>query len=161
MYKPCPRSGGTHIEWRENGTCQYCGSIKPEDFLEYVKKGYPVGATDKSYKAYIQSPNPTAGEPCICMTATHPAEDRFQVTEENRETLPKVGAYGQKSEPPEVGDYTKISKQSPMRHHKFYFQHLSDAQMAEFIQLHNEGKFVFDGGFGFYAMPYFCKRAER
>jgi hypothetical protein len=37
---------------------------------------------------------------------------------------------------------------------KFYFQHLSKAQMIRFIELLNEGKLKIEGG-GFYVRPFF------
>lgn len=40
--------------WREDGTCSYCGSLKPELFFEQVEKGAEIGPTDKSYKAYVR-----------------------------------------------------------------------------------------------------------
>lgn len=36
--------------------CSYCGSLHPDDFMQRIKEGWQVGATDKSYKAYLGSP---------------------------------------------------------------------------------------------------------
>lgn len=42
-------------------TCTYCGSIQPDAFIAAVKDGRAHG-TDKSYKAYVDLPNPNAGQ---------------------------------------------------------------------------------------------------
>lgn len=44
---------------------------------------------------------------------------------------------------------------------KFYFQHLSDDQRREFIELLNAGAMNVGYPGHFYALPYFAKRAER
>ena len=40
------------------GTCTYCGSISPEKLMEFVAAGVEVGPCDKSYKFYLDVPNP-------------------------------------------------------------------------------------------------------
>ena len=42
---------------------------------------------------------------------------------------------------------------------KFYFQHLSDEQKREFVDLHNAGRIAFTSGGGFYRLPFFMVRA--
>jgi hypothetical protein len=72
----CPRRGevgnsdlGKPDVWRYGGgiitadlilTCSYCGSAHPDWFMEVVAEGWEVGATDKSYKAYISRPGESA-----------------------------------------------------------------------------------------------------
>lgn len=85
--------------------CSWCGSLHPDDFMRLVKDGWMVGATDKSYKAYLGSPDPGGS---------------------SMET-------------------------------KFYFQHLSDEQKQEFVDLYNARQIVFSGGIGFYRLPFFMK----
>ena len=46
------------------------------------------------------------------------------------------------------------------RRYKFYFMHLSEPQMKEFIDLYNRGSLQFEGGQPFYVLPYFCKAEE-
>lgn len=41
--------------------CSYCGSLHPDDFMEKVREGWAVGATDKNYKAYLAKPNQPGG----------------------------------------------------------------------------------------------------
>jgi hypothetical protein len=39
--------------WRSNGTCSYCGSLRPLDILSALAKGAALTPTDKPYKAYL------------------------------------------------------------------------------------------------------------
>ncbi len=42
---------------------------------------------------------------------------------------------------------------------KFYFPHLSEEQKKRFVELMNEKKLKFEGGIGFYVLPFFCRRS--
>lgn len=65
----CPRRVGEPGPWEhEEGLdgwtkradierCDFCGSIEPDEFMRLVREGYQVGPTDKSYKAYMESPD--------------------------------------------------------------------------------------------------------
>lgn len=50
-YKP-PFNG--EASWRENGTCSYCGSLRPDAFFTAIEAGAELIPTDKSYKAYVR-----------------------------------------------------------------------------------------------------------
>lgn len=39
--------------WREDGTCSYCGSMRPTEFLSLLRKGVWLRPTDKNYKVYL------------------------------------------------------------------------------------------------------------
>jgi hypothetical protein len=40
--------------WRDDQTCSYCGSFKPEDFMAHLESGdIQLGSTDKNYKVYV------------------------------------------------------------------------------------------------------------
>lgn len=39
-------------EWRD-GTCSYCGSMNPTEFMKQASEGIELGPTDKSYKVYV------------------------------------------------------------------------------------------------------------
>ena len=42
-------------KWRDDGTCNYCGSMKPEAMLAAIKDGTAtLIPTDKSYKVYAE-----------------------------------------------------------------------------------------------------------
>lgn len=60
----CPRRSETLVqghpfkvpsedEWRQDGTCSWCGSISPDKFFEAIEQGVELGPTDKSYKVYV------------------------------------------------------------------------------------------------------------
>ncbi len=45
-------------------------------------------------------------------------------------------------------------------HHKFYFQHLSEAEKLEFLDLLNQGKIRIGSPGHFYVLPFFAVRAS-
>jgi len=57
----CPRREESNVvfklpesdEWREDGTCSYCGSMNPTEFMKQTTEGIELGPTDKSYKVYV------------------------------------------------------------------------------------------------------------
>ena len=106
----CPRrllSGpyGSRIDdFRHDHTCNFCGSLTGDKFMELIKGSARLGATDKSYKVYV-----------------HHEDHKYA---------------------------------------KFYFEHLSEEQMLEFIQLFNNKTLKFEGGQPFYILPYFIKIGE-
>lgn len=85
--------------WRRWG-CSYCGSMPPDDFMQAIAAGSPLGPTDKNYKVYIDWPGGV----------------------------------------------------------KFYFQHLSEDQMMEFVELHNTDQLAFQYPGHFPVLPYFMGR---
>jgi len=60
----CPRGPGGNspfaapfngeADWREDGTCSYCGSLNPDLLFAQIEKGAELGPTDKSYKIYVR-----------------------------------------------------------------------------------------------------------
>lgn len=42
---------------------------------------------------------------------------------------------------------------------KFYYQHLSEDQRKQFVELYNQRKITFQGGFGFSRLPFFMRAA--
>ncbi|MCB1422788.1 MAG: hypothetical protein KDJ69_10045 [Nitratireductor sp.] len=44
------------MEWLDDGTCSYCGSISEGAFFNAIEAGAKITPTDKSYKAYIDMP---------------------------------------------------------------------------------------------------------
>lgn len=42
----------------DNLSCNFCGSLHPDTFMEWIEAGGEVTPTDKSYKAYIKCPLP-------------------------------------------------------------------------------------------------------
>lgn len=43
----------TEDHWRADGTCSYCGSLNPDDFMKMAIDGVELGPTDKNYKVYV------------------------------------------------------------------------------------------------------------
>lgn len=39
--------------WRPDGTCSYCGSMKPEALFAAITEGKEITPTDKNYKIYV------------------------------------------------------------------------------------------------------------
>lgn len=95
----------------ESGSCSYCGSMEPNDFMQAVRDGCLLEPTDKNYKVYVEVP-----------------DRKFT---------------------------------------KFYFQHLSEDQKREFVDLYNRGHVrmwgmdhdgnTHDRG-RFYVFPFFMRR---
>src|SRR5690242_11025471 len=50
---PLVMDGPNLDEWRNDKTCSYDGSLRPDAFMDYVRSGKLVGSTDKSYKFYL------------------------------------------------------------------------------------------------------------
>lgn len=59
----CPRGAGPdspfkapfngEATWRDDGTCSYCGSLRPDLLFAQIERGAKIGPTDKSYKIYV------------------------------------------------------------------------------------------------------------
>lgn len=48
----CALSG----QWRDDGTCSFCGSLRPSRVLELIRSGRAeIEPTDKNYKLYIRA----------------------------------------------------------------------------------------------------------
>jgi len=123
--------------------CSYCGSLRPEDFMEMIRRGYYVAPTDKNYKVYVGRP----------------------LTDEERE------AYKQMPHIKELLDAGVSESELTIPQHrdeaKFYFQHLSEEQKREFVDRYNARnkqsypeygmKLAYPGHF--YRLPFFMVRA--
>lgn len=120
-----------HDHWRKpEDSCSCCGSLNPDVFMDRLEKGdISLGTTDKSYKVYVHN---DGGE-------------QFKQTYRD-DKADKFYGYGH----PAHNWITKDVEQT-----KFYFQHFSDKQMERFVELYNDKKIKFKGGFGFYVFPYF------
>lgn len=113
---------------QEEKSCSFCGSLHPDTFMEWVKQGGAVHPTDKNYKAYIDYPGV---DPRKGETT-----ERIEVTRNGR-GMHVTTVYGTQA--------------------KFYFQHLSEAQRIEFVDLYNNGTMKVLGN-AFYQLPYFMRR---
>src|SRR5947208_1601935 len=125
---PCPRQAESFrpsqdTQWREDGTCSYCGSISPDALFKAINDGCELGPTDKSYKVYVDRPDPEAGIPWIDASANHDQSDKPGwecLTAERLATLhPQLQKWY------EPGQWVQVTTKSAKRSDKFYFQHLS------------------------------------
>ncbi len=147
--------------WRvsESGwhTCSYCGSVHPAEYLELAEAGTKMSGTDKSYKAYIDLPDPNPEALTVRVSQNHEPEDKtgwVQVTEENVASMPYLRGFQS-----QAGWWVKPEPRGAVAFGKFYYQHLDKEQQDKFIELFNARVMNF-GEYGLYVTPFFCKRAE-
>lgn len=124
-------------------SCSFCGSLHPDRFMALVREGWIVGPTDKNYKAYLGKP--VSDEDCQQQKAAW-VERMSPLGTEDRDAL--AALWEQEHAHPRAS-----------REAKFYFQHLSGEQRAEFIRLHNGGQMQVGYPGHFYQPPYFTRPA--
>lgn len=139
----CPRRSESHfgsspVFARDNDyddsddSCSYCGSLNPDTFMARLEVGdVLLGSTDKNYKVYV----------------LNKGGQNFKQT---------YRSYSQGVSDWQPDTCTHWVTQETSRT-KFYFQHLSDEQKNRFIELYNQKRIGFEGGFGFYVLPFFCR----
>lgn len=137
-------------------SCSFCGSLDPDRFMELVRDGWIVGPTDKSYKAYLDKP------------ATEEEKQRKKrnwLAGDLAEAI-KLSAEADGKTPEEVADELEATYRAshPMGDSagtvaKFYFQHLSEEQCREFIDLYNSRQMTVGYPSHFYRWPFFMKPA--
>lgn len=153
---PCPRiaeDGRPPLDshWRPDGTCSYCGSISPAVLFKAIADGCELGPTDKSYKVYVD------------LVEEHPSELIVSGASNSADSP------GDGWQPADVGllkkhgfssDYTwmLLTPRGPVKHAKFYFQHLSRDEQLKFIDLLNQRKVNLGYPGHFYRLPFFCQK---
>jgi len=130
-------------------SCRYCGSLNPATFMARLEAGnVKLGTTDKNYKVYVQNDGGAA----------------FKATwRECPRDKKMTGAYGNEyyvSSCDKGPSYCAHWVTRDRQETKFYFQHLDAAQRTRFVELLNSGAVKFQGGCGFYVLPFFCSRVE-
>jgi hypothetical protein len=153
------RADAPEAFWDEDRTCSYCGSLHPDDFLDAVAAGAPVGPTDKSYKAYIDLPQAEPDKLRVVSSQWAPicpGEGWIEATPDLCETY-DWQPWGE-GRPGDVM-WVTLMPQGPVRHGKFYFQHLDDDQRWRFIDLYNSKQMQLGYPGHFYVRPYFCAPA--
>lgn len=158
-FKP-PMNGEATWKPRDGHlTCSYCGSLHPDEFMKAAEAGVEIGPTDKSYKAYLDVPDPGVGAPAIYASANFPQEGEgwTQITPENRAELP-LDQWQLDNWPD--GHWVKVEPRRATTHAKFYFQHLSEAQRTRFVELINSKVMKVGMPGHFYVLPFFCKRVS-
>ena len=116
--------------------CSYCGSLHPDSFMECLRDGCLVEPTDKNYKAYIELPNPKVGKR-VCIGSSYPSKNWLKR---------KLG----------WSDKTH-GIAGPTITAKFYYRHLSTAQMQEFVKLLNAKELSVAYPGHFYVYPFFIQ----
>ncbi len=120
--------------WRDDGSCSFCGSLNPDEFMRRLEAGdVRLVPTDKSYKVYVDN------------------EGGESFKQSYRECSPgcNVG-------PDKCPHWTTRTVSET----KFYFRHLSKEQKQEFINLVNVGKVKLAFPGRFYVTPYFMGRED-
>lgn len=98
-------------------TCSYCGSLSEDELFHAIDTGVKLGPTDKTYKVYLDIPNP---EP----------EKLFNVGGRSGIPVKVDGVWTYPNREIFWGTRSKF-------HAKFYFQHLSDEGWQRFTQIYN------------------------
>jgi hypothetical protein len=159
MTQPCPLQDSQATcfklepsQWREDGTCSYCGSISPEEFLKAAKEGCELGPTDKNYKVYIKLVEPNPEELRVISAINHdPKHDQSKWIPADPEVLKNSG-WGSDS----GYKWMMLAPKGPTKHAKFYFEHLNEDQKREFIELLNAKTLNIGYPGHFYNPPFFC-----
>lgn len=138
--------------------CSFCGSLHPDRFMDLVRDGWIVGPTDKSYKAYLESP----------LTDDEKAarRERWMTGDSIALALRRAGER-EGWTPERIQDDldTEWDRVAEAWLHgsttaKFYYQHLSDEQRGEFIDLVNTGRMKIGYPGHFTAAPFFARPAH-
>lgn len=117
-----------------DGTCDYCGSLLPDEFMRRLEAGdVELGTTHKDYKVYVHN---SGG-------------DNFR-----HASRTDGGGHGM-----DQSKWTWGVKESDRT--KFYFQHLSKEQLLRFVDLLNANKIKMYGGYNFSPLPFFVSRGAR
>lgn len=127
--------------------------MHPDDFLAAAEAGHVLTPTDKNYKVCVDLPHPEPdGQRVVSYTNFKPDGDGW--LEATPEARAKWG----------LSDSTQwfmLGTNGKTIRAKFYFMHLSDAQMVRFVELLNAKKVQFGYPGYFYRLPYFITREQR
>lgn len=132
---------------RPDGTCPYCGSMSAENLMTLLEAGNAVLVpTDKNYKVYVQE------------KATNDQRVAAKESLRNSPMGKAILAQGEDA----LEEYWKENERDHVRGRelgKFYFQHLSHAQMTRFVEIYNEKRISFGYLGYFYVLPFFMRLA--
>lgn len=141
--------------------CSFCGSLHPDRFMELVRGGWVVGPTDKSYKAYLGKPR--TDEDIAGRKARFLADGYGGIAQAIRDLGARDGKTAEQIEADLEEHWA--TRQLPLiaggcgQEAKFYYQHLSDDQRAEFIALYNGRQMKIGYPGHLYTLPFFCRPA--
>lgn len=137
--------------------CSYCGSLSPDELFAAIEAGCELGPTDKSYKVYVDLPEPNPDQMRVVSAATSKPDhgNWVQASEENRAVIEASGwTYRE-------GEWIQFGAKGPTINAKFYFQHLSEDECMRFVDLFNAKKIKIGSPGHFYVFPFFMKRAPK
>lgn len=135
-------------------SCNFCGSLHPDRFMELVREGWIVGPTDKSCKVYLESP--------VSEDEKAARRERWMKSDAFAKALRHVGERDGKTAEEIQADLDSEWERTPLhgdKTAKFYLQHLSAEQRDEFIELHNSGAMRIGYPGHLYVRPYFTRSA--
>jgi hypothetical protein len=136
-------------------SCSFCGSLHPDRFMELVRDGWIVGPTDKSYKAYLESPlsdDEKAARRERWMTGDSIALALRRGGERDGKTAEQIQADLDIEWEHQASGWLHGSQSA-----KFYYQHLSEAQRDEFIELVNSRQMQIGYPGHLYVTPFFAQ----
>ena len=134
--------------------CSYCGSLDPAHFMQRAAEGARLCPTDKSYKVYIDIPNPRVGKERIVGTANHTVEGWLSPWSERAIRVARETGYRLDESVVSV----QIGIEGATETLKFYFPHLSAEQQQRFVELLNARTLNLATPGHFYVLPFFCMR---
>lgn len=128
--------------WRPDDTCDFCGGWRPSRFLEAIAQGCEVTPTDKSYKLYIDVPDPDAGKMRIYGSSNSVEKPSGEGWERwsNERALAEGGGWLEKDE---EENWMLIGPTPAFKTMKVYTNHFSEAQAVAFVELCETGKTKF------------------
>lgn len=138
-------------------SCSFCGSLHPDRFMDLVRDGWIVGPTDKNYKAYLSRP--------LTDEEAAAKRERWMTGDAIARAIRDLGNQdGKTAEQIQVDLDAEWERQAPGWLHgsqeaKFYYQHLSDTQRDEFVELVNSGRMRFGYPGHLYVLPFFARPA--
>ncbi len=127
-------------------TCSYCGSLNPDTLMIRLESGdVLLGSTDKNYKVYVEN------------NGGKLFKQSFRDCPKDKEMTGSAGNKYMVSscEGPRTCTHWVTRETSGC---KFYFQHFSVEQKTRFIELLNQKRIKFQGGYSFYVLPFFIER---
>src|SRR3954469_15445044 len=117
-----------------DGTCDFCGGIRPSIALAHIRAGCEVEPTDKGYKFYLLVPDPKAGTPAVFGSCNFKQEGHgWELYTPERAAELGYTPYGT----PPVS--IQVSPTPALKTLKCYTNHFSQAQAVEFVTLNESG----------------------
>jgi hypothetical protein len=151
--------GGLIGQDRVGPSCSYCGSLHPDRFMELVREGWIVGPTDKDYKAYFARPytdDEKAARKQRWLESDAVARAIRDLGERDSKTAEQIEVDIEQEWTEQQGPLLTDGEQVA----KFYYQHLSDEQRAEFVEMVNDGRMKIGYPGYLYRLPFFARRAS-